>query len=203
MAEPILWANKVRRQTQRRENGRIVVEKYPQTGTRDDYDSDTLKPAGKRFRRVLDSAGNVMFCPLTTAAADVDVTGKYALRLMAKWAALGWLQLKDCPAALLASGQIVRGVIASPEVLSSRPCEPGSYSEAKPCKCHGIEQAARQEINRQVEDERSRKYRTEADKIMAETRKENAELVKGVAEAVADAMREGKAGRKGKQEQDG
>src|SRR5690606_8925713 len=108
----------------------------------------------------------------------------------AKWRALGWFQLGRCPVALAMAGELSFEHLDE-SLRKATPCEPGTYSEKKPCKHTLLEVAGRQRVQGEEMASRLPKLKrldeqlAEANKAQAQN---NQELVAGLAGAFKEAL---------------
>jgi hypothetical protein len=204
MAEAILWANKAVR-TQRAqkwnqdtqqlepvinpETGEPVMEKIPQRAH--DGDSDPRKPVmvHATWIHYLRHDGHCTRVKITNAAADLDtdqLNGKYH---RAKARHYGWIPLSACPCAMRVAGQIAAAQLRSEEARTGSPCAPGTHSEMRPCPHVLAEEAARKEARRRIQAARDVAFEPEAQKLLKGQQQQTTEIVTGVANALADAVR--------------
>lgn len=190
MAEAIQWANRPQPTITKIVAGRRVVERIPQTASFGTYDSPTQAPP--RWRKVIDSYGNELRVPMTTAAADLDTEGGYGRLQRSKWRHFGWYEVGHCPCAMFMNNELGRNHFVSQEVLASalagKACQPGTYSVSAPCEHSIAEMEARRNLNVQENNERMRAFQSESDKIIAANAKHSQDMALQVASAVASAM---------------
>jgi hypothetical protein len=193
MAEPILWGNIARRTLERRdERGRRIIERVPQTATVGDYDDP--RRADPRYRIVVDSYGNELRVVITTAAADVSIDGNYARRQRQKWRVDGWYEKGSCPVALYLAGDLQMDHLVATDVVAAakerRACDPTSHDVRKPCPHALAELDARRVRNAEEDAERQKNFRSESDKLIEANAKNSADIISGVAGAMAGAIKE-------------
>jgi hypothetical protein len=190
MAEPILWANRAQPKSIRMERGRRIVERAPQTASYGDHDSPSTAP--KRWRRVVDSYGNDIRVPVTTAAADVDVDGPYGRWQRRKWRHFGWFEHEQCPVALVFNDGLDRLHIVSDTVVAAiearNVCQPDQRIPGKACVHAEAEMVARRKLHAELEAERMKSFQSESDKLIAAHAKSTENIVSGVSNALAGAL---------------
>ena len=178
--EAIVWADEVQRETVRRENGRKIVEKFPQSA----------RGRGRRWEKVVDKAGNIINSPTTNCGSLFDLDDPAARDIRRKQRALGMFPLRSCPVALVMAGEMGRFSIDS-KLHEELPCEPGSYNERKPCK-HALQEAELRRVAHNEEmSQRIARIRTDEEKLedMAKlSQEQTAKLVEGFGSVVAKAM---------------
>jgi hypothetical protein len=172
------------------ELGNPVRERHPAIGH--DGSSHYKNPTpdarcrAQRFRTVVRHDGNVVFQTMLTAAA-ADPNDEYVKYQNAKARFYGWFPLGSCPCALLANSELTPNQIVDKSILEASPCPPRSYDVNKPCPHALSEREARLARHLRNEGIRGEKFRSEAEKLMGQTREANEKLAKDVAQNVAAA----------------
>jgi hypothetical protein len=182
--DPILWAENAIRESKRRVNGRIIVERFPQT------DPELAKNGVRTWAKLVDGAGNVVSAPLTNGAADLDIGGNNAQRMRAKWRREGWFPYGKCPIALVMSLEMSRSSLDE-SLHGQTPCQPGTYSERDPCPHTVAEVGLRQRMQAQIMAERLPKLNDLADQLVdvqKEQAQQNKQLVADMASVVREAV---------------
>ena len=204
MADPILWcyrgargdanrrvpAKKFNPETRQMEDvfdeetGGRVFERVPQRPhVAGDYDNPELAKRGD-WLHVLRHDGHVVRMKLTNAAADRDLDAPGARERRAKARHLGWIPVGHCPLVLLISRELQKGQLAARHLLEEQACQPGEYSETKPCRHYLVEEAARRARNLKEQTKLARKHQSEAEKMIAAQREQTGEIVTAITEAM-------------------
>ncbi len=179
-AEPIVWANEAVREAVRRENGRRIVEKFPQSAE-----------GGRRWERFVDGAGNIMHAPTTNCGSIFDLDDPAARDIKRKQRALGVFPLRSCPVALVMAGEIGQETVDA-SLHGAVPCAPDSYNERRPCP-HALKEAELRRLAH-AEEMRSRFAKLKSDEERMEemtqvARDQTKELVQGLTGAITGVLR--------------
>jgi hypothetical protein len=194
--EPIFWTstrpgyNQRDREIVRFEDGRRIVEKVPQRGHQGDYENRKTdsRCARARWLHVVTDKGNWIRMVLTNAAAHFDANTDWGQYQRAKARYFGWFPVWSCPLALLSTGELKRGQIVDRSLLEQKPCEPGSYSEQKPCPHCVSETDARRARHAADEVERYKNYVDATEKTISANRQDMREQTETLAKAIASAL---------------
>lgn len=206
MGEPILWAHKAaatRTQVARKfnpESGQMEVvidedtglpvrEKVPQIGHEDgDYDKPKTDTGIRRWMHVLRHDGHVVRAVVNMAAADTEGADFYGRVVRMKARALGWILVGRCPVAMRVSGQLRAHQIADLDVRKAeRACE--RSSEQQPCPHYLAEEAARKARHARTQERIAKAFKSDADKLIAAQKEATSDIVSGVANVLADAIK--------------
>lgn len=186
--EPIVWAGQMITQKTRwegeGENRRKIVEQFPQS-------ADNGRTWGRRWALAIDPAGNEVSSPLTSAGAIFNPEDQSARAIARKRRDAGFFLLRQCPVALLGTGELKKEHL-HPRLWQESACEAGTYSEKHPCPHARFEAKRRmQEHNLQMA-QRLPKMATLEDQLakahennQAQTR----ELVQGMASAFTEVVK--------------
>lgn len=185
--EPIVWGNNSVRESVRRVNGKRIVERFPQSAGNGEN--------GRRWERRVDAAGNTVNAPFTNSGSIFDRDDSSSRYILRKDRNNGGFALRECPVALVLLGPQSGGLSKyqiDESLWGARPCEPGSFSEARPCP-HALEEKRLRMIAQAAAMlERLPKMQTLEDQVanvVADQRVQNQDLVQGIAGAFADAIR--------------
>lgn len=199
--EPCFWlstseaGNGIAERTRTRMvNGRRVTEKVPQHGHDGDYETK-MKAKGQRFVYMIRHEGHEISCVMTNAAAHLDPSGPYGNYVRRKARFLGWYPSGTCPCAHRLSGALQDHHIVSTEVREAVAKGEACANQANrlnPCKHDLAERAVRTVQWNADHLERLSAFRSEAEKVAAEQRAMNADLLKEMAMQVARIMAEAK-----------
>jgi hypothetical protein len=178
-------------------NGRKVTEKVPQIGHDGSCDYENkVRARGTRYMMVIRHEGHEIPLMLTNAAAHLDASGPYGGYMRRKARFLGWYPSGTCPCALRAAGELRDDHIVSDEVRQAHArgesC-PDQANMAKPCKHDIAEREARRKQWAVDHAEKMSAYKTDAEKLNAEQRAMNGELLKDMAVQVAKIIAESQA----------
>lgn len=208
MPEPILWAHKADRtrsiparrwnpktkqmeQAFDEDTGQPLREKIPQRGHNGkpgDYDNPELARI-PRFIHVLRHDGHCTRIPITMAAADADGADFFGRFVQAKARHFGWIPVGHCPAAMLVAGLLRPQQVVSDEARKATPCAHGSYGENQHCPHFTMEDAARKERKRRLQAKTDKGFETEAQKVIKAQQQQTSEIVTGVGNSIAEAIK--------------
>lgn len=194
--EPIFWTstrpgyNQRDREIVRFENGKRIVEKVPQRGHQGDYDNRRIdrRCAAARWIHVVTHHGNAIRMVLTNGASHLDPNTEWGQYQRAKARYFGWYPVACCPLALVTTGDLRRDQIVNQAMLSERPCEHGTYSEANRCKHNVAEQQARQVQHAADELERFKSYMDATQKQIEANRADVREQTAAITQAITAAL---------------
>lgn len=185
MADPIFWLTTTEdpereRRTIRAVAGRKpIVEKLPQIGHVGDYDNKQ-RAKGTRFVFMIRHEGHEIPMCLTNAAAHLDPSTGYGNYMRGKARALGWYPSGACPSRLFRMGELTLDQLASEEARTGTPCEPQMSNRKRPCPHDVAERAARTSTWNEEQKERLASFKSDADRVIEETRKATQELMAGL-----------------------
>lgn len=121
----------------------------------------------RRHRAILRDDGNVVFQPLTSHSANLDMESSQAHFYINKSRRHGWIPTAQCPVVLVMGGQLDK-LDLCPEVLADlakgKGCQASECSEDAPCKHVLMEQKARQSRRLAVETKRAKAHSTTQDR---------------------------------------
>ena len=169
--------NKADRERSHVKNGRLVIERIPQTGSQGEYDNRQPITSVRRWLPMLNHGGHEVPVVFTNAAADLNNTGPFAQYQWAMTRAMGWFWIGACPVALASSGELRTHMVVDQAILDDQPCALGTYGETNPCKHVASERAARARQNAENEAAREQAYKTDTDRQIAAQRDMNAQLI--------------------------
>ena len=195
--DPITWAStdhdkRVRQTRTRRDDGSIVVDRYPHTAS----PPPGHPLAGRGFVRwvkMVDGNGNIRRPALTPASSDYDTAAPYAQNQREKFRNAGWIAYGECPKASIMSGAADPFVLI-PANRSGDPCPRGSYDNGEGptakgcCPCVQAEIAARRAAARKEADKIEGRHRSDQSRQLEEQAKTTAatnEAIRTLAEAIA------------------
>lgn len=101
-------------------------EKFPQRGHQGDYE-DRRPAQGVRFVTVVRHDGHQVNVVLTNAAAHLDPNTPYGTYVKMKGRHLGWFEPSQCPAALIAAGNLDPTTVLVDSIKTATPCARGTY----------------------------------------------------------------------------
>jgi hypothetical protein len=204
MAEPILWVNKAIR-TQRAkvfnektnqvevafdDRGRPLYEKIPQSAhVSGDYDNPVVSTT-RTWLHLLRHDGNEVRVKLTCAAADLDTSQLTSQERRAKARYFGWIPVGMCPLAMIENGLLREGQLQAKELRGQLACPRNSYSEDRPCPHYLVERRARRLEQAKEAAYIEERNSGETRKVLREQRALNAELITGVSDVMAEALKE-------------
>lgn len=212
MAEPILWAHKAaatRSRIARRwndatqklevavdeETGLPVRERVPQRAH--EASSGYSEPRVARHQRtlyVLQHDGTIAHVPTTMGAGDIDGADHVGKYIRAKARHFGWLPVGQCPLRAVAAGTVQPHQLRDADLRASatdgtgKACQ-GSYGEERWCPHFVAEDRARKELNAKIQAKRAAAHQSEADKLIRAGQQQTKDIVSGVANVLADAIR--------------
>lgn len=195
--DPITWATtdhdkRVRQTRTRREDGSVIVDKYPHTAS----PPPGHPLAGRGFVRwvkMVDGNGNIRRAVLTEASSSYDTASPYAQNQREKFRAAGWIAYGECPKATIMSGAADPFVFI-PANRKGEPCQRGSYDNGEGpqskgcCPCVEAEVAARRAAARKEAAKIEGRHRTDQAKLLEEQTKTSAattDAIRTLAEAIA------------------
>lgn len=121
----------------------------------------------RRDRAMLREDGHVVYAPLTSHSANLDLEGEQANFYRKKHAREGWIPTKSCPVVLAMSGQINPKCLCEDlqkDLKSGKGCQPSDCSEEEPCRHIIKETQVRQERRRVAEEKRAAAHESTSDK---------------------------------------
>lgn len=147
--------------------GRPVMEKMPGIGF-DGEPTRAVQMKTKRFIEVLRTDGNIVFVPITNAAAhkpQEDRSCEADRRLKAQY--FSWIPVGSCPAILLATGTL-RPENVEADHKKWTACHPGDIGEGKPpCQHFTAEMNARRARRNDETNATEEKYASDVAKHTA------------------------------------
>ena len=121
----------------------------------------------RRHRAILREDGNVVFQPLTSHSANLDMECSQAHFYINKSRRHGWIPTAQCPVVLVMGGQLEK-IDLCPEVLAElekgKGCQAKDCSEKNPCKHVLMEKKARQARRLALETKRAKAHSTMQDR---------------------------------------
>lgn len=207
MSEPILWAQhaaNLRRRPAKawnptteqweqvidEETGLPLIEKVPQGAHVDDGNdrNPTIDQNVRRFIHYLRHDGHVVRAVINMAAADVEGADFVGKHVRGKARFLGWIPVGRCPIAMRLSGELQAAKIADVDLrTATSACE--RSGPARPCPHYFAEETARKQRNARVQGKRAAGMATESDKMIKAQKESTKEIVTGVAEVLAGALK--------------
>lgn len=153
------------------ENGKAQWERLPSSAGR------------RRDRAMLRDDGHVVYQPLTSHSANLDMECTQATFYKKKAKNLNWIPTAQCPVVLAMSGQIdPRSLCVDVQkaLKKNEGCQPDKCSEQEPCKHLNMERIARQDRQNEVEVKRAAAHKGPQEKLLEAQRETQALIGAGM-----------------------